>query len=112
MKTKTIAQILAQHVMRGWEDRWPLVTVICKCGDELSASDHRGVNLHLAVEELLARHQADVLRSALPDPGAAVAEALDEAASAWVWEKRPMYRQTKPAADWLRARAEAMRVGE
>lgn len=57
----TIAQLLAQHVVRGWEDRWPLVTVICMCGSETSADDHRGINRHLAVEEIHARHQVDVI---------------------------------------------------
>lgn len=61
MRNETIARILATHVVRGWEDRWPVVTSICMCGDEVTADDHHGINRQLAVEELHARHQAEAV---------------------------------------------------
>lgn len=62
MTTAAIADALTQHVVRGWEDQWPLVTAICKCGEETTCRVSTASNMHLAVEEIHARHQASMLQ--------------------------------------------------
>lgn len=63
----TIAQILTEHVERGYmfgPDR--LMTVTCACGATTAADDYEAENAHRAAEEVHARHQEAVLRAAFP----------------------------------------------
>lgn len=98
MIAAALAQVLAQHVVRGLVDHWPMVTVICLCGDEGAADDHRGINRHLAVEELIARHQAEVIQASKSYRGPRYGPELT----------RSQYVQAKQSEAW----SEGFKTGE